>query len=110
VADIVCPVLSCKGCSLEGMNLNPFENAKAFDRDSYELITCMKAQGLPQTVCILQDLETIPQKKAAQVKNLFHRFFTSEFDKNDRIVDLEGPQSFLSFLRIVQSADPPNLF
>ena len=30
-ADIICPILSCKDCNVDGLNLNPYENAKAFD-------------------------------------------------------------------------------
>ena len=31
VADLIVPVLSCKEANIEGMALNPFNNAKAFD-------------------------------------------------------------------------------
>lgn len=30
-ADIICPILSCKNCNLDGLALDPVNNANAFD-------------------------------------------------------------------------------
>lgn len=63
VADIVCPILSCAECHSDKTNLNPYDNANAFDDFAYRVMSCLRIQGLPATVNILQDLEKHPKNK-----------------------------------------------
>ena len=67
VADIVCIVLSCKDVEQATVLLDPFEHAKAFDEFGYHMLTCMRAQGLPTVVGVLQDLELVNAGKQASV-------------------------------------------
>jgi len=60
-------VLSCKNADQSTLLLNPFENAKAFDELGYAMLTCLRAQGFPTVIGVLQDLELINTNKQAQV-------------------------------------------
>lgn len=42
VADIVCPVLSCKDTNLEKLNLDPYNNANAFDDWGYKVLSALR--------------------------------------------------------------------
>lgn len=57
VADIIVPVLSCKGTNVESMTLNPHDSAKAFDNLGYLQLSALRHQGLPNSVCVLQHLD-----------------------------------------------------
>ncbi len=100
MADIVCPILSCKNCNVEGISVDPFENAKAFDENGYKLLSCLRIIGLPKTVGILQDLELIAEKKRVQVKKLFQRFFSSELGEEEKFLNFDAEKSsIVGFLR-----------
>jgi uncharacterized Fe-S cluster-containing MiaB family protein len=55
-ADIICPILSCKSTNIQGMNLNPYEEAKAFDENGYTILNMVRTLGVPTTVGIIQHL------------------------------------------------------
>jgi pre-rRNA-processing protein TSR1 len=42
VADIICPVLSCKDCNAERINLDPYNESKAFDEFGYRMLSCLR--------------------------------------------------------------------
>lgn len=86
VADIICPVLSCKDCNADRINLDPYSQSNAFDELGYSMLRCLRAQGLPASFCVLQDANIFPDIKRKNVKKLFHRYFESEF----------GTQEFIS--------------
>ncbi|CAK68130.1 unnamed protein product (macronuclear) [Paramecium tetraurelia] len=86
VADIVCPVLSCRDCNTNTISLDPHSNANAFDEQGYKLLSNLRAQGLVQQVCYIQDLDEISQSKKSVVRKLFSRYFESEFP-GSHIVD-----------------------
>lgn len=67
VADIICPVLSCKDCKIEGLIKDPHSNAKAFDDEGYRLLTALRIQGISKMMGIIQDLDFIPQAKQSLV-------------------------------------------
>ena len=48
-----------------------------------------RAQGLPQHICVLQDLSVIPNKQKNEVKKLFKRYFESELNP-DKIFNLQN--------------------
>ncbi|EAR91270.3 carboxy-terminal domain transketolase (macronuclear) [Tetrahymena thermophila SB210] len=101
IADIVCPVLSCKDANLEKLNLDPYNNANAFDEWGYKILSALRLQGLPSTISVLQDVNTIPQGKQKDVKKLFQRYFASEFE--DHFVSIENEQSIFTLLRQLQA-------
>ncbi len=63
VADIICPILSCKNVNLDNLNLDPYNNANAFSDWGYKVLQALKVQGLPALVSVLQDVNLIPQGK-----------------------------------------------
>lgn len=67
VADVICPILSCKETNVEGLALDPFENAKAFDDEGYNLLSCLRSLGLPKMMGIIQDYESLPESKKSKV-------------------------------------------
>lgn len=67
VADIICPVLSCKDCNIEGLVKDPHSNAKAFDEQGYKLLSALRIQGISKMFGIIQDLEEIPTSKQSLV-------------------------------------------
>lgn len=69
VADIICPVLSCKDCKIEGLIKDPHSNAKAFDDEGYKLLTSLRIQGISKMAGIIQDLDVIPSAKQPLVIN-----------------------------------------
>ena len=42
MADIVCPILSCKDCDVEGVNQNPYEKSNSFDDLAYYTLKCLR--------------------------------------------------------------------
>lgn len=56
-ADIICPVLSCKSTNTQAMNLDPYEQGKAFDEAGYVILNMIRSMGSPTTIGIVQDLD-----------------------------------------------------
>ena len=42
VADIVCPILSCRDCEVDKINLDPHGSARAFDDFGYRMLSCLR--------------------------------------------------------------------
>ena len=63
IADIICPVLSCKDCVIDGLIKDPHSNSRAFDDEGYKLLTSLRIQGISKMAGIIQDLEVIPAAK-----------------------------------------------
>ncbi len=53
---------------MDGLALDPFENAKAFDEEGYNLLSCLRAQGLPKMMGIIQDYELLAESKKNKVE------------------------------------------
>lgn len=100
IADIVCPVLSCRDTNIEKLNLDPYNNANAFDEWGYKMLSALRVQGIPSTISVLQDIESIPAARQKEVKKLFQRYFVSEFEEH--FASIEGEQSIFAFLRQLQ--------
>ena len=49
------------------MLLDPFEYAKAFDELGYKMLSSLRAQGLPNVIGVLQDLELMASSKQSAV-------------------------------------------
>ncbi|KRX00267.1 hypothetical protein PPERSA_10766 [Pseudocohnilembus persalinus] len=101
VADIVCPILSCADCKLEETNLDPYGKAGAFDDYAYRVMSCLRLQGMPPTINILQDSQMFQGDKKNKVKKLFQRFFAGEF--SNEMVTLEDEATILPYLRKLQT-------
>ncbi|EGR34439.1 ribosome biogenesis protein, putative [Ichthyophthirius multifiliis] len=107
VADIICPVLSCKDTNLEKLNLDPYNNANAFSDWGYKILSALKIQGLPSTVQVLQNIASIPQNKQKEVKKLFQRYFMSEFQP-ESFISIENEQTIFQLLRTLQGTQLQN--
>lgn len=70
IADIICPVLSCKDCVIDGLIKDPHSNARSFDDEGYKLLTSLRIQGISKMAGIIQDLEVIPAAKQPLVNFL----------------------------------------
>lgn len=120
VADIICPVLSCKDCQIDGLVKDPHSNAKAFDEAGYKLLTALRIQGIPKMMGIIQDLESIPTAKQSLVKFVFEkvlylkkvrkfyqRYFTSELTTDDKNISFEpNEQGVRTLIRNLQTLTP----
>jgi len=84
IADLVIFVSSTKGTDVTNWKKNPDKFSNCIDSFGYEILTMLRAQGLPQHISIIQDLETIGDKHKSDVKKLFTRYIESEL-KPDKI-------------------------
>lgn len=64
-------VLSCKDVEKEALVLDPHAHAKAFDQEGYDMLECLRSQGMPNIVGVLQDIDVLPQGKQNTVHWLF---------------------------------------
>ena len=100
------------------MLLDPFEYAKAFDELGYKMLSSLRAQGLPNVIGVLQDLELIASSKQSavnyiiwlffnnlKVKKLFQRFFESEFTQEEKFVALNNTdaKTYFNMMRTLQT-------
>ena len=53
VADIICPIMSCKDCEIENVSLNPYEKSHSFDDLAYLTLKCLRIQSFPTQLCLL---------------------------------------------------------
>jgi pre-rRNA-processing protein TSR1 len=104
VADVVGVVLSCKNVEQNTLVLDPFEHAKAFDEFGYQMLSCMRTQGEPACIGILQDLEVVNPAKQPTVKKIFQRFFESEFSESHKFVSLNNndAKTYFNLMRTFQ--------
>jgi pre-rRNA-processing protein TSR1 len=42
VADVILPVLSCRGTNMDGLTLDPQKNASAFDELGYKVLSALR--------------------------------------------------------------------
>ena len=78
IADIVMFVSSCKKCQADKWQLDPDKFSFCIDDFGYELISIIRAQGLTEHICCIQDLNNIVPKRRNEVIKLYSRYFTSE--------------------------------
>jgi hypothetical protein len=84
IADLVIFVSSTKGTDVSNWKKNPDKFSNCIDSFGYEILTMLRAQGLPQHIAVIQDLDTIADKHKSDVKKLFTRYMESEL-KPDKI-------------------------
>jgi pre-rRNA-processing protein TSR1 len=92
VADVILFVASCKKTEFNKWKTDPDKYSNAIDEFGYKILSMIRAQGMPQHVCIMQDVDVIPHKHKSDIKKLFARYFESEL-KPDKIFNVEGSNS-----------------
>ena len=78
VADIIIFVSSCKKCVADKWQMDPDKYSFCIDDFGYEIISIIRAQGLTDHICCIQDLNTIVQKRRTEIIKLYSRYFESE--------------------------------
>jgi len=113
IADIVMFVSSCKKCQADKWQLDPDKYSFCIDDFGYEIISIIRAQGLTDHICCIQDLNTIVPKRRTEIVKLYSRYFTSEvkpskiFDffnnpnkKEDPTMDLHDENQIKAIIRL----------
>lgn len=79
VLDLLIVTVSCVGVDCSVIKTDP-DTCQVIDELGYSFITAMKTQGMPNTLCFVQDTSEIPdQTKLKSLKRLFTRYLESEF-------------------------------
>jgi pre-rRNA-processing protein TSR1 len=84
VADMILFVSSCKSTEFTKWKSDPDKFSHSIDEFGYKILSMLRAQGLPQHMCLMQDAHSIPDKHRSDIKKLFARYFESEL-KPDKI-------------------------
>ena len=113
IADIIMFVSSCKKCQADKWQLDPDKYSFCIDDFGYEIISIIRAQGLTDHICCIQDLNTIVPKRRTEIVKLYSRYFTSEvkpskiFDffnnpnkKEDPTMDLHDENQIKAIIRL----------
>ena len=113
IADIIMFVSSCKKCQADKWQLDPDKYSFCIDDLGYEIISIIRAQGLTDHICCIQDLNTIVPKRRTEIVKLYSRYFTSEvkpskiFDffnnpnkKEDPTMDLHDENQIKAIIRL----------
>ena len=82
VADILLFVSSCKKCQADKWQMDPDKYSFCIDEFGYQTISIIKAQGLTNHICCIQDLNIIPVKRRTEIVKLYSRYFNSEMKPN----------------------------
>lgn len=90
-ADVILLVASPGDCS-EGVGL-------CVDDMGYHFTRLLKSQGYSCVMGAYQGLSRVPAKKHKDMKNLFSRFFETNFEDNPRVLPLETEADAKSLLR-----------
>ena len=60
-------VSSCKKCQADKWQLDPDKYSFCIDEFGYQIISILKAQGLTDHICCIQDLCSIPVKRRTEI-------------------------------------------
>jgi pre-rRNA-processing protein TSR1 len=102
VVDIIIFVTNCKSADYSKWKTDPDKFSNAIDDFGYSILTMLRAQGLPQHICVLQGLENIPDKHKTDIKKLFNRYFESELSPQ-KIFNLSGHDENKAIIRLLCS-------
>ena len=86
IADILIFISSCKKCQADKWQMDPDKYSFCIDEFGYQTISIIKAQGLTNHICCIQDLNCIPNKRRTEIVKLYSRYFNSEL-KPSKIFD-----------------------
>ena len=82
IADILIFISSCKKCQADKWQMDPDKYSFCIDEFGYQTISIIKAQGLTNHICCIQDLNCIPNKRRTEIVKLYSRYFNSELKPN----------------------------
>lgn len=105
IADLIVFVSSCKKTDYANWKKDPDRFSNSIDSFGYEILSMLRAQGLPNHISIIQDLESIPDKHRTDVKKLFTRYMESEL-KPDKILSLSNIDEVKAVIRLICSLPP----
>ena len=112
VADIILFVSSCKNAEYTKWKTDPDKYSHAIDEDGYKILSILRAQGMPQHMCMIQDLNFIPDKHRSDIKKLFTRYFESELQP-DKVFNLSSKldegnvrDEYKALIRLICSSTP----
>jgi len=105
IADSIIFVSSCKKTDYSNWKKDPDRFSNSIDKFGYEILSMLRAQGLPQHISLIQDLELIPDKHRSDVKKLFTRYMESEL-KPDKIISLNTIDEIKAIIRLICSLPP----
>jgi pre-rRNA-processing protein TSR1 len=112
VADMILFVSSCKTTEYAKWKTDPDKYAHAIDENGYKILSMLRAQGMPQHMCVLQDLEYIPDKHKSNIKKLFTRYFESElqpdkvFNLSSKLDEGNNRDEYKALVRLICSSTP----
>lgn len=98
VCDNIIFVSSCKKAEYSKWKEDPDKYAHCIDDFGYEILSILRAQGLPDHICIVQDLAEIPEKHKTDIKKLYSRYFESEL-KPQKIFSYNNEDDVKSVIR-----------
>ena len=90
IADILLFVLSCEKAQVDKLKDDPDLYANAIDEVGYKMLSNLRVQGIPPSICVLQHIEKISNKRQNEVKKLFKRYFVSELGDSIKYVILDN--------------------
>lgn len=100
-ADIIIFVSSCKAKhDIKLIKKDPYSAVNVIDEIGYETISAIKAQGLLQHICLIQDLEEVEEKYRNDIKKLYVRYFEGELTPN-KTISLGGHDDYKSVIRTI---------
>lgn len=105
IADLIIFVTNCKKTDYANWKKDPDRFSNSIDSFGYEILSMLRAQGLPQHISIIQDLESIPEKHRTDVKKLFTRYIESEL-KPDKIFASNANDELKAIIRLICSLPP----
>ncbi len=105
IADLIIFVSSCKKTDYANWKKDPDRFSNSIDSFGYEILSMLRAQGLPQHISLIQDLDDIPDKHRSDVKKLFTRYMESEL-KPDKIITLNNIDEIKALIRHICSLPP----
>ena len=79
------------------------------DEFGEQTLSAIRAFGMPSCIGIVQGLEAVPAKKKNDVKKAYLKYFTTNFNEQDKLFSLESAQDTQMFLRHVANMKRKNL-
>ena len=73
MADIIVPILNCEKCKVEGMSLDPLNQANAFDEKAYDLLKALRIQGMPSVLALIQGIDAFSGAIKQKVTNNYNK-------------------------------------
>ena len=101
VSDMIIFVSSSKAqhdCSK--LNFDAYTSANPIDMIGYDMLSAIRAQGMLSHLCLIQDIDIIPDKHKSDFKKLYTRYFETELKPN-KILTMSKDDDYKSVLRSI---------